>query len=291
VPEWGPEDELGALNEITPETIVVAAGLVREGRALSLAFPIDDSPRRPRLPHRAAPQHFMNRDGGDHLAGLSRAGGAFISEDSVLLSIHAGTHIDALSHVGAEGEIYNGFPAASITSAGAGRCGMEKVESIVGRGVLLDAAAAAGEACLPPGFEIDVALLERACEHAQVTPRAGDIVYVRCGWLSGHRELGHALEAGEPGIGTDGGVWLAERGVTAIAMDNFGIEPYGLGSADAPRGIPVHVELIRNRGLYLLEFCDLEVLASLGRSEFLTVIAPLRITGGVGSPVNPIAIL
>jgi len=119
----------------------------------------------------------------------------------------------------------------------------------------------------------------------------GDVVYVRTGWLAGHRALGHALDAGEPGIGIDGGVWLAEQGVTAIAMDNFGIEPYALGSAPGPRGIPVHIELIRNRGLYLLEFCDLEALASLGRTEFLTVIAPLRITGGVGSPVNPIAIL
>jgi kynurenine formamidase len=291
VPKWGPEDELGALNEITPAGIAAAARLVREGRALCLALPIDDSPQRPRLPHRAAPQHFMNRDGGDFLAGVSRAGGAFIAEDSLLVSVHEGTHLDALSHVGVDGEIYNGFPARSITSAGAARCGMEKVEAIVGRGVLLDVAAVAGEPCLGPGFEIDVALLERACEHAQAALRPGDVVYVRTGWLNGHRALGHALDAGEPGIGVAAGVWLAEQGVTAIAMDNFGIEPYALGSAGGPRGIPVHIELIRHRGLYLLEFCDLEALASLGRSEFLTVIAPLRITGGVGSPVNPIAIL
>ena len=289
--EWGDADEVGALNRATPELVVAAAALVREGRTLSLSIPIDDAPDRPRLPQRAAPTHLMAADGGDFLAGRMRSERAFICEDHLFLCVHEGTHLDALSHVGSDGYLYNGHPAESVSSRGALHCGMEKVTGIVGRGVFLDVAAQLGTDCLEPGFAITRETIEQCCTQQSVEIHAGDTVYIRTGWLSHHREHGWSLEVGEPGLDLDGGVFLAEAGVVAIGMDNFGIEPYQLGSHLSPRSIPVHVELLRNRGVYLLEFCAFDELAAAGRSTFLSVISPLRVTGGVGSPVNPLAVL
>lgn len=288
---WGESDELGALNRLTPAMLVAAAQLVKEGRVVSLSIPIDDRPNRPRLPQRAAPKHLMAADGGDFLSGRMRSGRAFISEDYLFLCVHEGTHLDGLAHVGADGALYNGHPARTVTSQGAERCGMEKVPSIVGRGVLLDAQALAGGECLEPGQPIDEGMIRACCERQSVEIRAGDAVYVRTGWMDRHTVHGCGLEEAEPGLTMEAGVALAEAGVVAIGMDNFGIEPYPPGSHLQPRDIPVHVELIRNRGVYLLEFCSLDELAATGRSTFLSVIAPLRVTGGVGSPVNPLAIL
>ena len=289
--EWGESDELGALNRLQPEAIVAAARLVREGRTISLSIPLDDAPDRPRLPQRAAPRHLMASDGGDFLAGRKREGSAFISEDYLFLCVHEGTHIDALSHVGAEGYIYNGFSADSVTSGGAQHCGMDRVSGIVGRGVFLDALALVGGPCLDVGFAIDSAVIRRCCQRQDLELAAGDTVYIRTGWMRAHDQRGLGLEVGEPGLDLDGGIYLAQAGVAAIGMDNFGIEPYALNSHRSFRPVPVHIELLRNRGMYLLEFCDLDELAASGRSTFLSVIAPLRIAGGAGSPVNPLAIL
>ena len=105
---WGDEDERGALNHIDPVQVRNAAALVRSGQVLGLAQPL--SPRTPVPQHRAGVQHFMGRDGGDYAAGARRPGGFQFAEDTVVLPLHIGTHIDALCHAWYDDALYNGFP-------------------------------------------------------------------------------------------------------------------------------------------------------------------------------------
>ena len=141
--KWGAEDERGALNHIEAEQVRHAAGLVRTGRVMSLAQPL--SAATPVPGHRAPMLHFMGRDGGDYAAGGRRPGGFQFAEDTVVLPLHFGTHIDALCHAWYDDKLYNGFPSTGTRSTtGAARCGIDKMGPIVGRGVLLDMVAAAG---------------------------------------------------------------------------------------------------------------------------------------------------
>ena len=141
---WGDADEAGAANLITPKVRLAATRLVREGRCLSLAQPLSRQTPLPR--QRAGIQHFMDRDGGDYAAGRPAPGGFQFAEDTVLLPVHAGTHIDALCHVWSEGLLYNGHGQHEVSSThGARRCGIEKLPPLVTRGVLLDIVALRGE--------------------------------------------------------------------------------------------------------------------------------------------------
>lgn len=123
---WGADDERGALNFIGPEQVRRAAGLVRSGQTVSLSQPL--SPKTPVPKHRAGVQHFMGRDGGDYAAGARRPGGFQFAEDTVVLPLHIGTHIDALCHVWCDDCLYNGFPGQGTRSTtGALRCGIDKM--------------------------------------------------------------------------------------------------------------------------------------------------------------------
>ncbi len=134
---WGAEDEIGAPNLIGPEQVRLAASLVRTGRIVSLTQPISE--RTPVPKHRAGVMHFMGRDGGDYAAGAKRPGGFQFAEDTVILPLHLGTHIDALCHAWCDDHLYNGFPGSTVRSTtGALRCGIDKMPPLVTRGVLLD---------------------------------------------------------------------------------------------------------------------------------------------------------
>lgn len=284
---WGPEDERGMANLLTPERIRAAAGLVRTGRVFPLALPIQ--PRGvPVFPRRTPSVHFMTVDGGDYAAGLKRQGGLQTSDDYLCLYGHGGTHVDALAHVWYDDVLYNGYPATGVRSSGAKRLGIEKLGSLVGRGVLLDLCEWRGVARLEKGSLIGPDELT-ACAEAQGTPLAeGCILLIRTGWLSIFRDEGEeAFFAGEPGIGMAAARFLAETGVVAIGTDNFAVEVIPTETGESG---PVHKALIRDAGMYLMELLDLDALAGAGAREFLFVAAPLTVTGGVGSPITPLAI-
>lgn len=284
---WGAEDELGAANLMTPAQVMAAAGMVRSGRVFSLSLPIN-SRDVPVLPGRASPQHFMRRDGGDYAAGLTRKGGFETTDDVVLLPTHAGTHIDALAHVADEGQLYNGFALSGVRSNGAARCGIDKLPALVGRGVLLDMCALKGVERLEPGYVITAEDL-LACEASQsVSVSEGAVVLIRTGWLDVFRNEGpKPFFKTEPGIGMTATRWLVDRDVAAIGADNYAVEV--VPTEDGRPG-PMHRILVRDCGIYLMEMLVLDELAKAGIDEFLFVAAPLPIAGGVGSPINPIAI-
>ena len=276
---WGPEDERGALNFIGPDQVRRAACLVRSGQVVSLAQPL--SPRTPVPKHRAGLQHFMGRDGGDYAAGARRPGGFQFAEDTVVMPLHVGTHIDALCHAWCDDCLYNGFLGHGTRStSGALRCGVDKMQPIVTRGILLDIVRLRGEP-LQDGASIGRDELIRA---ATVAIEPGDAVLIRTGWQESNRDSFDT----EPGIDVEAALWLAEAGVALVGADNFAIEaiPFPVGTV-----FPVHQRLIRDYGIPLLEGLVLQPLADLGRPQFLFVAAPLPVVGGTGSPLAPIAVL
>lgn len=282
---WGERDERGALNLIGPAEVRHAVSLVAKGEVFNLAQPI--SARMMIPPHRPGVMHFMGRDGGDYAAGARRPGGFQFSEDTLVLPLHLGTHIDGLCHAWYDDALYNGFPGNSVRSTtGAMHCGVEKYPPIVTRGVLLDIVKLKGGP-LPDGTSIGRSDVQAACEAAGVRLRPGDAVLVRTGWLESH-DRANADFNREPGIDVEAGLWLAEAGVALVGADNYAIEvlPFPDGAV-----FPVHQRLIRDYGMPLLEGLVLKPLAQAGATEFLFMAAALPIEGATGSPLTPIAVL
>ncbi|MDN5925631.1 MAG: cyclase family protein [Hyphomicrobiales bacterium] len=281
---WGEADEVGALNAIGPAEVVAAARLVSEGRVLSLAQPVSPGMMIPE--HRPGMMHFMGRDGGDYAAGGRRPGGFQFSEDTIVMPMHGGTHLDALCHCWYDDALYNGFSATEVRSDGARRCGVDKMPPIVTRGVLIDFVALTG-APLADGHVIGADLLGQAISAAGVSPRKGDAVLLRTGWQE-RQVPGQADFNAEPGLDVEAALQLAQAEVALIGADNFAVEvlPFPEGQV-----FPVHQRLIRDYGIPLLEGLMLEELGRVKPGPFLFLTAPLSIVGGTASPVNPVAVL
>ena len=283
---WGPEDERGALNTIGPDEVRRATALVRTGEVLRLAQLL--SGKTPVPAHRCGLQHFMARDGGDYAAGAGRPGGFQFAEDSVVMPLHIGTHVDALCHAWYDDKLYNGYLGNSIRSTtGASRLGVEKMPPIVTRGVLLDLVRLKGRV-LANGESIDAADLAAAATAAGVEVGRGDAVLLRTGWLEAQKGIKKVDFNVEPGIDVDAAMWLVERDIAIVGADNFAVEvlPFPEGKV-----FPVHQLLIRDFGMPLLEGLMLDPLVASGRHEFLFIASPLPIVGATGSPLAPVAVL
>lgn len=292
---FGPDDQRGTLNLLTPSLVLEALGSATTGEVLSLAMPIrgaTSSAAPTTVPHlrgRPLPQHFMSVDGGDYAAGARPVGDGLRVADDALLVTHHGTttHMDALCHMWTGDELYNGHPAARVRSYGATRCGIEHVGGVVTRGVLFDVPRRLGLDHLPPDFRVPPGLLAEIA-----TPRPGDAAVIRTGWPLAWERSHEEYWAGQPGLSAEAGSWLAAHDVSVVACDNAAIG--GLNArqlADESLADDLHLILLHRHGVHLVEMLWLEDLGAAGRTEFVFVVAPLRIEGGTGSPVTPLAIL
>ena len=285
---WGPADRRGALNHITPGRLAAAAGEVRLGRTVTLAAPLAGSG-----PDNPEPGTRNMR----HLPGEpSEVAGVSFAADHLVLNIHGDvdSHIDALCHVSYNGTLYNGVAPNAVTSQGASELSIEDAhDGIVGRGVLLDIPRFRGVEWLEPGDHVTAADLAGAEAAQQVRVGPGDLLFVRVGHRLRRNELGAwDVARSRAGLHPEAMEFLAERQVAVLGCDS--------NSDTAPSTVegvafPVHVLAIVAMGMYLLDYLQFDDLLSLcdaaGRWSFLAVIAPLRLPGGTGSPVNPIAIL
>ena len=285
---WGPDDRRGALNYLTPATVLAAMAEVRVGRTVSLAAPVETLVT---LDNPDPCQHQMTQS-----PGTPPAPGLSFALDRVAMNIHgnADSHIDALCHVIFDGSLYQGVPASTLTEAGAEELSISVArDGIVGRGVLLDVPRARGVPWLEPGDHVTVGDLLAAEQDEQVRMGEGDIALVRVGHRQRRAQRGPWDAAGaRAGLHPTVVPFLAERRIGALGSDgNNDTAP----SAAAGVDFPVHVLAIQALGLHLMDWLDVteltEACAAARRWSFLCVIAPLHLPTGTGSPVNPIVIL
>jgi kynurenine formamidase len=282
---WGEADERGAANLIDEQAVLRGLAAVRTGEVLGLALPLRHGHASP-VVGRPPLQHFMLRDGGDYASRPERGGFGF-ADDCVMLATHGGTHIDALSHVWKDGLMYNGFPAGRVSSRGASACGIEGVGPLVTRAIVVDFADGAGPG-LDPGEAIDARRLADAVAAGGVDPEPGDALLVRTGWAAAWQR-GEADGTAWPGLAADCADWVAEHDIAVLGADNLAVDAFP--SSDDHCQVPLHIALLRDRGVYLVELLDLDALAARRRTQVLLVLSPLPIVGAVGSPVNPVAVL
>jgi kynurenine formamidase len=288
---WGADDEIGTLNLITDDVVRAAAGEIRVGRRLALGLPLNDQgPQTGVIPGRDNPTHEMIMVDTPLTGDPSNF---TTSDDKVILALQAATHWDALAHVSYEGQLYNGVPSSVITDAGAARMGIDKIRTLVGRGVLLDVAAAKGVDRLEGGYPLTAADLDAACAHGKVEVRSGDIVLLRTGqmqwFLEGDREK---YGAPAPGPSLQTVAWFHDHDVAAVATDNLTFEVFPSEREDAL--LPVHLLHLVDMGMTQGQNWNLEQLAldcaSDGRYAFFLDASPQPFTHAVGSPVNPIVV-
>jgi len=286
---WGDQDERGALNLITPERVAAATRLVRDGTTVHLGLPLDTR----ESGHNPTPAVHRMTLLPDTDVGL---GSIRFVKDSVEVDYHndGHSHLDALCHVAYRGKLYNDRTSDEVSAKGAGVNAIDAADSgLVGRGVLLDVPAVRGVPWLEPGESVSRADLEAAEAAEGTRVGEGDILLVRTGHVRRLAEHGSWDTAdAKAGMHPTAATFIAERGVAVLGSDgNNDTAP----STTEGVAYPIHVLAIVAMGVHLLDYLDLGDLrtacASAGRWEFLFVAAPLRIEGGTGSPVNPIAIL
>ncbi|HEY1641641.1 MAG TPA: cyclase family protein [Streptosporangiaceae bacterium] len=318
MPGWGPRDRRGALNYLTPDLVAAACRDVRLGRAVSMAAGLADvaAPDNPEpVTHElgtagpdgggtiggdgsgggsgggASGNHGTASDG---TAGAPQAGLAF-AIDRFAMNVHgdANSHLDALCHVMFDGRLYNGVDPA-VAEDGVRPESVEVVrDGIVGRGVLLDIPRLRGLPWLEPGDHVTADDLAGAEAAQGVRAGRGDLLFVRVGHRRRRAELGAwDAAARRAGLHPSALEFVASRQVAVLGSDsNSDTAP----SAAEGVQFPVHVLAINALGVHLLDYLQFEDLIplceTLGRWSFLCVIAPLRLTGGTGSPVNPIAVV
>jgi kynurenine formamidase len=290
---WGEDDELGTLNYITPDMVAAAAALVRKGRCVSMAIPINKKAG-PDNPNPAV--HFMSLM---HDLPVSESGLSF-GMCYLGMASHgdAHTHVDALNHVAYKGKLYNGKPASLLTSRGSEWGSIAAYSSgIVGRGVLLDAARHRKLDWLEPGEAVTRAELEDIEKAQGVRLGEGDVLVFRTGHHARRLTLGPwsndypPAGQGKAGLHVDTVPWMHERRIAAFLPDGDG-ETVPSNVEKMP--YPIHALQLTSMGMLVSDSLQLEELAKAceeeQRWEFMVIGLPLRLPGATGSPWNPIAI-
>jgi len=281
---WGADDQLGALNLITPEKRRQAAALVTDGDCVSLARNVE---KQKALDN---PNPFIH----DMLAtGRGTDGQWSVDNYSVSYHGYAHTHMDSLCHLFHNGKMYNGFSREEVGRDGAAKLSIHNIKGgIFTRGILFDIPRLRGVRFLEPATPIYPEDLDAWEKQAGLKVEAGDVVFIRTGRWKRRDLTGpwDAMEQGMPGLHASCAAWLKQRDVAMLGSD---------GASDVlPSGIPgvshpVHLLTLHAMGVHIFDNCDLEALAEVaqekGRWSFLLTAAPISVEGGTGSPLNPIA--
>lgn len=230
--------------------------------------------------------HRRHSDGYDPVKNGPRTG----SSGVIVCMEHSGTHIDAISHQADAQMLSNGMNANDLVSSkGFSAGGVEEIDPIVGRAVLIDLARHRGIDRLPAGEAVSLAEFQQCCQRQGTTIQAGDVVLVRLG-LGAIWDDAATYLAG-PGMHGDVSRWLAGIGVHAVGADNMAWDVIGLRDEIEGCELPGHLVLLARRGIYIIENLLLEEIAEAGIHEFTFVCTPLKFTGATGSPVRPIGIV
>ncbi|MFZ3599439.1 cyclase family protein [Streptomyces sp. BH104] len=291
---WGPDDQLGALNLLSP--LAGAEVLARADGRHVYDLSVDYYVGMPSFQAAGDPayQIYMSHTpGGTAVDNLNGAGEQVnrhvcYSGDVVFMYTHTGTHIDALNHFGVDGQIYNGFtPEEHLGSRHWTKGGAEQIPPIITRAVLLDVARLKGVECLPPSYAITIDDLRACLDAAGTELDRGDVALVRTGrmayWPDGAKVLGNP-----PGLGLEAARWLTDQGIAAVGADQECVE---VGPSEhEDNWLPGHCHFLAEAGVPMIELLNLEELSRDGHSELCLIAAPIRLRGASGAPLRPLAL-
>jgi kynurenine formamidase len=295
-PIWGPGDQAGGSNWITPSKVLDSVELVKTGKIYELGQVYERG-----MPLYGQRTYSLLIPGSPTYPGGWGKNRLVANDDFLCTEIgQVGTQFDGLAHIGqrvtmADGSVqdvyYNGFTGDDIRgSYGVAELGIEHIKPIVTRGILVDIAAYKGVEQLPPSYEVTVADVRGALKHNGLTEddlRDGDALFFRFGWseLWGKPD---EYNTNPPGIGLEVARWVVARNACMIGSDTWTSEV--VPNPDPDLAFPVHQELLTKNGIFNLENLKLEELSAEGVHEFLFVFAPVPFKGATGSPGRPIAI-
>jgi kynurenine formamidase len=286
--KWGPDDEIGAANRITPDSVMQAAKLVKTGKTYNLGIVID--PTTPAFAPRTMsitvlqPNQISTK-------GLGPTSTTY-NDDIFMGWLGIGPQIDGLGHIGIDHVYYNGHKDSDFAKAdGLTKLGIEKLPPIVTRGVLLDMAAYYGVDLVKEGTPYTKEDIIGAARKQGVEIREGDVVLFHSGWLNlldePNRDAKRYVST-EPGLGKSGAEYLAEIGVVAVGADTWGLE--AVPFEDGVGVFEIHQILLPKNGIFILENMDTRELAKDQAYEFMFVLGPTRMRGAVQMMINPTAI-
>jgi kynurenine formamidase len=291
---YGPEDQAGSLNELTPEAVVRAAGLVRTGRVFDLSHVLDaDIPAfegRSFRQYLTTSAHQLNRrapNAGPE--GLGRNNVNWIVEQVAACS-QMGTHMDGLNHLQIADRAYNGHRLVDLVEEyGTNRLGVETLPQVVTRGVLLDIAAVRSVHRLGRGEVVTPDDAESALTRHGVAVSPGDAVLFHTGWGRYWGVDNQAYVAGEPGPGMALASWLVDHRVALTGCDTWSFGPVPAEDLEQPFVVPQTLNV--RHGVVVLENLRLAELADAGVGEFLFVVSHAKLRGATGAWVAPLAVI
>jgi kynurenine formamidase len=291
---YGAEDEAGSLNEVTPEAVVRAAGLVRWGRVFDLSHVLDSDI--PAFPGRSFRQylttsaHQLNRRAANAgREGLGRNNVNWIVEQVAACS-QMGTHMDGLNHLQIGDRTYNGHRLVDLVEEyGTNRLGIETLPQVVTRGLLLDVARVRGVRRLERGEVVTPEDAVAALGRHGLAVNPGDAVLFHTGWGRHWGVDNQAYVAGEPGPGMALGRWLVEHRVALTGCDTWSFGPVPAEDPDQPFVVPQTLNV--KHGVVVLENLHLAQLADAGVGEFLFVVSHAKLRGATGAWVAPLAVI
>lgn len=282
--KYGPSDEIGAANLITPQVVLDAARLIRSGKTYPLAVEVNKD--LPAFRHRSF--KLYNTQPGQQ-GGLTSGPNKFTFNDELVVAwTGVGTQLNGIGHIGIDNTYYNGNKAADfVTTEGVKKLGIEKVPPIVTRGVLLDMTAHFGVSIVPEGTEFTVADIEAVLKKQGVTLRKGDVVLFNTGWLELVGKDNARFLAGEPGIGLEAAKYLADKEIVAFGGDTWASEVYPNKTGQE---FPANQFLLAKQGIYNLELIDSRALVRDKAWEFMFILGQPLYTGSTQVNINPVAI-
>ena len=287
---YGPDDEIGVLNELTPANTLAVLQRVSSGKTYDLS--VDNFVGMPGLADLGLgdpPFHMWltHTPRGLRVEKVAPAGsplGLALYDDAYTLSAHTGTHIDALNHIGRGEKIFNGYDASThLSDKGWTKAGADAVPPIITRGILIDVAGEKDMTMLPDSYAITTQDLQRAMKKQGISLQKNDAVLIRTGRMTVWPDPKKYVH-NDPGITKESATWLVDNGAVIIGADNMGVEKFPLAKES------VHVYLFAERGVCLLELLWLEDLAKDQVYEFAFIAAPIKMRGATGSPIRPLAL-
>ena len=298
--KWGPDDEVGSLNYLTPDVIVAAAGSIKSGKVFTLQVKMANPEGDPVWPGRVGAVRTMVIDEGQYIAGKAPhfQGGAHYADDYMTCFLQGSTQYDALGHVWFDDQIWNGYDSKT-TIGGLSKASVMPIaeKGVVGRGILLDMARFRGKEVLDVAETFTHEDL-MACAAKQGTEiQKNDVLIIRTGWIAKFYKVSREEFYGnfvEPGLTYSPELvqWFQDMEIPNLVTDTIANEV----TMDPNNGVALvlHSALMRNLGVTLTEIADLEQLAADcaedGRYDFLYVAAPLKVAKAAGTPVNPVVI-